>query len=75
MVIIPLRFMVWAIEPVLIYFLQLGPSRETANCAATQELPNVRWNPNVHYRVHKGACGRVVKTLCYKPESRGFDSR
>jgi hypothetical protein len=32
---------------------ELSPSWETANCAATQELPNILRNPKVHHCVHK----------------------
>jgi hypothetical protein len=32
-------------------YMDLSPSWENANCAATQELPNILWNPKVHYHV------------------------
>jgi hypothetical protein len=33
--------------------MKLGSSSEAANCAATQELHSIVWNPKVHYPVHK----------------------
>jgi hypothetical protein len=33
--------------------MELGPSREAPNCAATQELLKISWKPKFHYRVHK----------------------
>jgi hypothetical protein len=33
--------------------MELSPSSEAAECAATQELPSILWNLNIYYRVHK----------------------
>jgi hypothetical protein len=33
--------------------MELSPSSEAANCAATQELSNIMWKPKVYYHVHK----------------------
>jgi hypothetical protein len=33
--------------------MELSPSWEAADCAATQELPSVLWNPKIRYGVHK----------------------
>jgi hypothetical protein len=33
--------------------MELSPSSEAANCAASQELPSILCNPKFHYRAHK----------------------
>jgi hypothetical protein len=32
--------------------MDLSAFWEAASCASTQELPNMSWNPKVHYRVY-----------------------
>jgi hypothetical protein len=33
--------------------MELSPPGEDANCASTEEIASILWNPQVHHRVHK----------------------
>ena len=33
--------------------MQHSPSWEANRYAASQKIPHILWNPNVHYRIHK----------------------
>jgi len=45
----------------LIYFMEPSPSWEVNWFSASQEIPRILWNPNVHYRSHK--CPPPVRIL------------
>jgi hypothetical protein len=54
--------------------MELGPSWEAANCAATRELPSILYNPEVHHRVHMAphrslSWARSIQSLPSHPAS------
>jgi hypothetical protein len=49
----PIRILTRAAAVTTYILTELNPSWEAANCAATQELPSILRNPNVHHHVHK----------------------
>ena len=45
----------------LTYYMEQSPSWEADSFSASQEIPRILWNPNVHYRINK--CPPSVPTL------------
>jgi hypothetical protein len=63
------RFYMWKQPTVyMINYAELSPSWDANNCPATQEIPNILYNPIVQHSVHKSPPGLTnpVHTLPIK---------
>jgi hypothetical protein len=49
--------------------MELSPSWEAANCAATQELPGILWNPKVHCPPLSLSWARSIQSIPSQPIS------